>query len=44
MGKVQDVQQHGQDRRRSKDSGTIEIGGEHREDDGESAHYGNAQV
>lgn len=36
-GKLQDVQQHGQDRRRSQDSGTVETGGEHREDDGESA-------
>lgn len=39
IGKVQDVQQHGQDRRCSKDGRTTKIGGEHREDDGEIALY-----
>lgn len=37
-GKGQDVQQHGQDCRCSKDSRTVKTGGQHREDDGESAH------
>lgn len=35
----QNVKQHGQDRRRSKDSRTAEAGGQHREDDGKLAQY-----
>lgn len=33
----EDVQQHGQDCRCEKDRGAAEAGGQHREDDGESA-------